>query len=75
MIAMASSGEIIVSDPEILGGMAVFRGTRVPFKNLVDYLEHGHSLDEFLNDFPSVSREAAIGALEHAKELVLSQIR
>jgi len=72
---MASGSEIIVSDPEILGGMAVFRGTRVPFKNLVDYLERGHSLDEFLNDFPSVSREAAIAALEHAKELVLSQIR
>lgn len=72
---MASSNEIIVSDPEILGGMAVFRGTRVPFKNLVDYLEHGHSIDEFLKDFPSVSRDAAIAALEHAKELVLSQIR
>jgi len=53
----------------------VFRGTRVPFKNLVDYLEHGHSIDEFLKDFPSVSRDAAIAALEHAKELVLSQIQ
>lgn len=74
-IIMASSSEIMVSDPEVLGGMAVFRGIRVPFKNLVDYLEHGHSIDEFLKDFPSVSRDAAIAALEHAKELVLSQIR
>ena len=71
---MTSSSEIIVSDPEVLGGMAVFRGTRVPFKNLVDYLEHGH-IDEFLKDFPSVSRDATIAALEHAKDLVLSQIR
>jgi uncharacterized protein (DUF433 family) len=66
---------VIVSDPEILGGMPVFRGTRVPFKNLLDYLESGHTLNEFLEDFPSVTRDAAIAALEHAKELVIAQVR
>jgi uncharacterized protein (DUF433 family) len=70
---MAGPAEIIVRDPAILGGMPVFRGTRVPFKNLLDYLEGGHTLDEFLQQFPSVTREAAIAALEHAKELVIAQ--
>ena len=55
--------------------MPIFRGTRVPFKNLVDYLEGGHTLNEFLDDFPSVTREAAIAALEHAKELIIAQVR
>jgi len=54
------------SDPEILGGTPVFVGTRIPLRNLIDYLEGGHSLDEFLDDFPSVSREQAIAALEAA---------
>jgi uncharacterized protein (DUF433 family) len=72
---MAYPGDIIVSDPEILGGMPVFSGTRVPFKNLVDYLEGGHTLDEFLDDFPSVTREAAIAAPERAKELLIAQAR
>jgi uncharacterized protein (DUF433 family) len=58
---MAYPDDIIIKDPEILGGMPVFRGTRVPFKNLLDYLEGGHTLDEFLDEFPSVTREAAIG--------------
>jgi uncharacterized protein (DUF433 family) len=70
---MTLSADIIVRDPKILGGMPVFRGTRVPFKNLLDYLEGGHTLDEFLEQFPSVTREAAIAALEHAKELVIAQ--
>jgi uncharacterized protein (DUF433 family) len=61
--------------PEILGGIPVFRGTRVPFKNLLDYLEGGHTVDEFLEEFPSVTRQAAIAALEHAKELVIAQTR
>jgi uncharacterized protein (DUF433 family) len=65
--------DVIVKDPPILGGMPVFRGTRVPFKNLLDYLEGGHTLDEFLDGFPSVTREAAIAAREHAKELVIAQ--
>jgi len=65
--------DVIVKDPDILGGMPVFRGTRVPFKNPLDYLEGGHTLDEFLEQFPSVTRGAAIAALEHAKELVIAQ--
>ena len=66
---------VIIRDPEILGGIPVFRGTRVPFKNLLDYLEGDHTLDEFLEEFPSVTRQAAIAALEHAKELVIAQTR
>lgn len=72
---MSHGDSVIVSDPEILGGMPVFRGTRVPFKNLLDYLEGGLTLDEFLVQFPSVTRQAAIAALEHAKELVIAQPR
>ena len=70
-----SSGDVIVKNPKILGGTPVFRGTRVPFKNLLGYLEGGHTLAEFLADFPSVSREAAIAALERAKELVIAGTR
>ncbi len=70
---MAYADDIVIKDPDILGGMPVFRGTRVPFKNLLDYLEGGHTLDEFLDEFPSVTREAAIAALEHAKELVIAR--
>ena len=64
---------VIVSDPEILSGTPCFRGTRVPVDSLIDYLEAGDSLDEFLVNFPSVSREAAIAALEEAKALLTSQ--
>ncbi len=64
---------VIVSDPEILGGTPCFRGTRVPVDSLIDYFEAGDSLDEFLDNFPSVSREAAIAALEEAKALLTSQ--
>jgi uncharacterized protein (DUF433 family) len=60
---------IVHSDPEILGGTPVFIGTRVPVKTLYDYLEGGDSLDEFLEDFPSVSREQAIAALEFARSM------
>lgn len=56
------------SDPEILGGTPVFVGTRVPARTLIDYLEAGRPLSEFLDDFPTVSREQAITALEQAKE-------
>ncbi len=65
--------DVIVKDRAVLGGMAVFRGTRVPFKNLLDYLEGGHTLDQFLEECPSVTRELAIAALERAKELVIAQ--
>src|SRR5579862_9116049 len=56
-IPMASQTNIVASDPEILGGIPVFRGTRVPFKNLLDYLEAGHPLDEFLDQFPSLAEK------------------
>lgn len=72
---MPSGNEIIVRHPEILGGIPVFRGTRMPFKNLLDYVKDGHTLAEFLEDFPSVTREAAIAALERAKESVIAQAR
>jgi uncharacterized protein (DUF433 family) len=65
---------VIVRNPEILGGTAVFCGTRVPFQALLDYLEGGETLDEFLDDFPTVTREAAISALELAKSLVVGQL-
>jgi uncharacterized protein (DUF433 family) len=65
---------VIVRNPEILGGTAVSRGTRVPFQTLLDYLEGGDTLDEFLDDFPTVTREAAISALELAKSLVVGQL-
>jgi uncharacterized protein (DUF433 family) len=61
------AGKIIVRNPAILSGELVFRGTRVPFKALTDYLEHERSLGEFLKDFPSVTREDAIAALEEAR--------
>lgn len=54
-------------DPEILGGVPVFRGTRVPVKNLFDYLQGGDSIDSFLEDFPAVSREAAVAVLKQAE--------
>jgi len=66
--------EIIVKDPEILGGTPVFRGTRVPFQALLDYLEGGQTISEFLDDFPSVSREAAVAALEAAKSVLVGQL-
>lgn len=72
---MVRDAKVIVKDPEILGGIPVFRGTRVPFKNLLDYLEGGHTLDDFLDEFPSVTREAAVAALEYAKDLVIAEAR
>jgi len=72
---MASSDSVIVKDPQILGGEPVFRNTRVPFQALIDYLEGGQSLDEFLLDFPTVTRDAAIASLEQAKSLILAQVR
>lgn len=63
------------SDPEIMGGTPVFMGTRVPFQTLLDYLEAGQPLAEFLDDFPTVTREQAIAALEQAKEALLTRAR
>ena len=65
---MAASPKVIHSNPNILGGTPVFVGTRVPLQNLIDCLEAGDSLDQFLDSFPSVSREQAIAALELARE-------
>jgi uncharacterized protein (DUF433 family) len=59
---------VIHSDPEIQGGVPVFVGTRVPVKNLFNYLEAGDSLDDFLKSFPSVTRDQAVAALELARE-------
>jgi uncharacterized protein (DUF433 family) len=67
---MAATARVIHSDPDILGGTPVFVGTRVPMKTLLDYLEAGDPLDEFLDHFPSVKREQAIAALELAKEML-----
>jgi uncharacterized protein (DUF433 family) len=59
---MKTSASVIHSDPEILSGIPVFVGTRVPLQNLIDYLSAGDSLEEFLHSFPSVSREQAVAA-------------
>ncbi|MCC7041960.1 MAG: DUF433 domain-containing protein [Burkholderiales bacterium] len=63
--------ELIAVDPQIQGGTPVFAQTRVPVKNLFDYLEAGESLDQFLSDFPSVAREVAVAVLEQAREAVI----
>lgn len=68
---MPAPKSAIHSDPEILGGTPVFVGSRVPVQALFDYLEGKHSLDEFLDDFPTVSREQAIAVLEQARDLVV----
>jgi len=67
---MAELKRVVHSDPEILGGTFVFVGTRVPVKILFDYLEAGDSLEVFLEEFPSVTREQAVAALELAREVV-----
>jgi len=63
--------ELIDRSDDVLGGTPVFRGTRVPVRTLLDYLEEGQPLDEFLADYPTVSREQAVGVLELAAQLVL----
>ena len=65
----------IMRDPNILGGEPVFRGTRVPFKILIEYLEGGETLDQFLEQYPSVSRELAIAAIEEARSSLVSQLK
>jgi uncharacterized protein (DUF433 family) len=66
---------VVQRDPEILGGTPVFTGTRVPVKNLFDYLEAGDSLDVFLDAFPSVTRKQAVAALELAREVIVADAR
>lgn len=69
---MTQRRAVVHSDPEILGGTPVFVGTRVPVKALLDYLEGGHRLDDFLDDFPTVTREQAVAALEEGIQLLVS---
>ena len=66
--------KLIVRDPEIMSGTPVFAGTRVPVKNLIDYLQGGHTLDDFLEAFPTVEREQAVDVLALARELLVSQV-
>ena len=65
---------VVVCDPEIMSGAPTFRGTRVTVRTLFDYLKAGHPLAEFLWQFPTVSREMAIQALEEAKDALLAQL-
>jgi uncharacterized protein (DUF433 family) len=66
-----NSGDIITIDPEILGGVPVFKNTRVPIKTLFEYLENNYSLEEFLECFPSVSRELACQVLERSEQALI----
>ena len=72
--AMPAISTVVHRDPEILRGAPVFIGTRVPFQTLTDYLEHGHPLDEFLDDFPSVTRAQAVQAIEEAGAALLRAV-
>ncbi len=65
--------QVITRDPEVMSGAPVFCGTRVPVQNLFDYLEGGETLGDFLEGFPTVSRELALAALEEAKQLLLTR--
>jgi len=66
--------KLIISDPEIMGGTPCFVGTRVPVQTLMDYLEAGDSIDEFLDGFPTVKRAQVIAFLEEAKDRVLASV-
>lgn len=70
---MPTVQSLVRSDPEILGGTPVFAGTRVPVKNLLDYLAAGDPLERFLDHFPSVTREQAVAALELANDLLTTR--
>ena len=69
---MTITSPLVHCDPDILGGTPVFVGTRVPVRALLDYLGAGESLGEFLEDFPTVSREQAVAALELAKQMLVA---
>jgi uncharacterized protein (DUF433 family) len=66
---------VVIKNPEILGGEPVFRGTRVPFRVLIDYLEGGDTLDQFLEQYPSVSRELAVAAIEEARLSLVARLK
>jgi uncharacterized protein (DUF433 family) len=68
---MTTTSSVISSDPDILGGTPVFLGTRVPVRTLLDYLEAGDSLADFLEDFPSVTREQAVTTWQLAKRMLV----
>jgi uncharacterized protein (DUF433 family) len=70
-----SRRSVVHRDKDILGGTPVFRGTRVPFQTLIDYLEAGHPLSDFLSDFPTVTRKQVLTALDQAKEALLATTR
>jgi uncharacterized protein (DUF433 family) len=72
---MPTKPSVVHSDPEILSGTPVFVGTRVPVQSLFDYLEGGDALDEFLRQFPSVTRDQAVAALELARDTLLTSAR
>ena len=71
---MPEAAFVISTDPDVMSGAPVFTGTRVPFRVLIDYLEAGQPLSDFLEDFPTVSREQAVAALEQAKAALLSRV-
>lgn len=66
------SGSLITSSPEIMGGTPVFAGTRVPVQTLIEYLEAGETIDDFLDGFPSVRRDQVIAFLEEAKQRMIA---
>jgi len=68
-------GSVVTSSPEVLGGTPVFAGTRVPVQTLIDFLEAGESINDFLEGFPSVSREQVIGLLEEARQRIIDATR
>jgi uncharacterized protein (DUF433 family) len=69
-----SAERVIIADPDVMNGTPCFLGTRIPFKNLIDYLEGGHSLGAFLEQFPTVTHAMAVQALEEAKDSLLARI-
>ncbi len=71
---MLKNSPIISASPEIMGGTAVFAGTRVPLQTLLDYLKAGESIDDFLDGFPTVNREQVIALLEEAEKQLTSMI-
>jgi uncharacterized protein (DUF433 family) len=70
---MLNANEVITVNPEILGSQPVFKGTRVTIETLFDYLECGETLSDFINDFPSVSKEQAMAVIEIASKLLSSK--
>ena len=72
---MVATNAVVHSDPNIVSGTPVFVGTRVPVDTLIDHLAAGDSLDVFLDDFPSVTREQAVAALEIAREALIAAAR